>query len=194
MLEYPIRWLLNELFPEYAINFSWADLSRVTPRRTNLADRIRIGLELFPCDLLFVHRDAEGDSYDKRVAEIQAALQHVGKQDHPHIPVIPTRMTEAWFLHDEQAIRLAAGNPNGSMQLHLPDARRVHTINDPKQLLERLLIQATGLNKRRLKHFKPRREMHRLAELVEDYNALRQQESFQRLEASLEGMRLTIFI
>lgn len=38
-----------------------------------------------------------------------------------HIPVIPVRMTEAWLLGHELSIRSAAGNPNGSENLELPD-------------------------------------------------------------------------
>jgi hypothetical protein len=40
-----------------------------------------------------------------------------------HIPVVPVRMTEAWLLADEFAIRSAPGNPNGTQSLDLPDLR-----------------------------------------------------------------------
>ena len=193
MLAYPLRWLLNELFPDYGINFAWADLSRLISGKVKLSDRISLGLEYYPCELLFIHRDAEGQPFEQRIKEIETALEVSGKRARQNIPVVPTRMTEAWFLHDEQAIRLAAGNPNGTMPLSLPNVKNVHQISDPKELLEKLLREATGLNKRRLKRFKPRREMHRLGELIKDYSLLREQQSFRHLESSLETLRATVF-
>ena len=39
-----------------------------------LHERITESIRLFPCDLLLVHRDAEGESLEKRRAEIQHAV------------------------------------------------------------------------------------------------------------------------
>jgi hypothetical protein len=47
--------------------------------------------------------------------------------------VIPIRMTEAWLLLDEEAIRDSAGRPSSSVSLGLPLPQRVETIPDPKQ-------------------------------------------------------------
>jgi hypothetical protein len=133
-------------------------------------------------------------SYDQRLDEITEAVEEAQIIDIPYVPVIPIRMSEAWFLHDASAIRLAAGNPNGSMSLSIPSVNQVQKLADPKKTLEDLLVTATGNNKRRRKKFKPRKEIHRVAELIEDFSALRADSSFLKLEASLEALRFTVFI
>jgi hypothetical protein len=55
-------------------------------------------------------------------------------------------MTEAWLLIDERPIRLAAGNPNGTQNLDLPDIRTLEDIPNPKHVLRGALLAATGLN------------------------------------------------
>jgi len=93
----------------------WADIGR-TPGGTE--DRLKTALDLYPCDVLFVHRDAESQPSDLRRAQIADALRWTLVR---HIPVVPVRMMEAWLLIDESAIRSAAGNPNGTENLSLPD-------------------------------------------------------------------------
>ena len=95
----------------------WADFSHM-PRQNDNAARWRIAFEFYPCDVLFVHRDAEAQLPAFRREEVTRALAHT---EIPHVPVIPVRMTEAWLLADENAIRRAAGNPNGDEELNLPD-------------------------------------------------------------------------
>lgn len=76
-------------------------------------DRLTRMLAIDPeFDVLVVHRDAEAQTVDHRLAEIQAALEDVALQWYL-IPVIPVRMTEAWLLLDESAIRVVAGRPTG---------------------------------------------------------------------------------
>ena len=111
-------------------------------------------MDLYPCDLLFVHRDAEGVPHRSRVEEIEIAMQevravHEGAGLPPHVVVVPVRMTEAWLLFDEAAIRRAAGNPNGRVSLQLPPGDP-EEIADPKQLLHDLLRTASELGGRRL--------------------------------------------
>ena len=81
----------------------------------HLADRILYALEYFPCNLLLIHRDAEGRSRDERLQEITNSLQVVFPitQEIPSVCVVPVRMTEAWLLFSEDAIRYAAGNLSG---------------------------------------------------------------------------------
>ena len=90
----------------------WADFSRI-PRQRNTEERLKTAIELYPCQVLFVHRDAEAQPPALRREEIATALHGVSIG---HIPVVPVRMTEAWLLADESAIRSAAGNPNGEPQ------------------------------------------------------------------------------
>ena len=128
-----------------AVVAQWADFSRI-PRQPNTEERLRAALLLYPCDLLFVHRDAEAQPSNSRREEIAHALRFT---DVAHIPVVPVRMTEAWLLADETAIRSAAGNPNGMENLNLPELRRLEDLNDPKKVLHDALIVASGLNARR---------------------------------------------
>lgn len=72
-------------------------------------------LALYPCDLIFIHRDAERQPPDLRRSEIVRALQEVENSDAqrpPAICVIPVRMQKAWLLFDELAIRKAAVEAN----------------------------------------------------------------------------------
>jgi len=55
------------------------------------------------------------------------------------VPAVPVRMTEAWLLFDEAAIRRAAGCPNGSMPLELPSLKTSEDIPDPKTILHEAL-------------------------------------------------------
>lgn len=148
-----------------------------------------------PTDVLFVHRDAENVSPDRRRAEIESAVRSIpGLAPQVVVPVIPVRMSEAWILHDEAAIRYAANNPNGQMPLSLPPTRKLPDVADPKETLKQLLRTASGRNRRRMRSFNESAAVHRVAELIEDYSALRQLEAFSQLEEDLEALRLTIFL
>ncbi|MEM9835286.1 MAG: hypothetical protein AAF828_02210 [Bacteroidota bacterium] len=186
---------MHSVFPDVAVNIDFADLRRQADSRASLSDKIQFALEFYPCEVLFIHRDTESRSIDDRQEEIAKALKLVEHEIPQHIvSVIPMRMTEAWFLHDEDSIRLAAGNPNGKNKLNLPPVENVHRITNPKKLLEESLIKASGLNKRRLKSFKPRKQMHRLAEVIEDFSVLRSQQSFRLVENQLKTLRANIII
>ena len=53
-----LDWLLRQHMPSIAIQGSWADLRRLPRPPRSLVNRIQTSVDLFPCDLLFVHRDA----------------------------------------------------------------------------------------------------------------------------------------
>lgn len=187
MLLQPLMWLLQQHLPDWQIEINYADLSRI-PAKAKLATRLRGAVDLFPCDVLFIHRDAEKMTYAERIQEISAAYAASGLAV-PYIEVVPVRMTEAWMMHDEEAIRVAADNPNGKVVLHLPNHTQLHKLTNPKADLEKILTDASELNKRRLKKFKPRQRMHRLSELIEDFSPLRAQDSFWRLEQKILELR-----
>lgn len=174
-----LTWLLSEYLPETAIQAQWADLRKLRGRPRHLPERMHLAVELFPCELLFVHRDAERDPPEARLLEIHQAFE-AARLSVPHLCVIPVRMMEAWFLFDAAAIRRAAGNPNGDIPLDLPDARRVEYLPDPKEVLHRLLREASGLTGRRLKNLNV--SVRRIAGLIEDFSPLRHLPAFQRLE------------
>jgi hypothetical protein len=163
----------------------WADLSRVC-RQPNMAARLVAALDLYPCDLLFVHRDAEGQPPDWRREEISRAL--VSNTLISHVPVVPARMTEAWLLIDEQSIRLAAGNPNGAEDLDLPEIQTLEEIHNPKDLLRTALLKASGLNVRRRSQFRIQERVHRVAEYIDDFSPLKALPAFQMLQSDISAV------
>ncbi|MEO1077329.1 MAG: hypothetical protein AAFX41_15395, partial [Bacteroidota bacterium] len=82
-------------------------------------------MEFYPCDVLFVHRDAENASHTAdRFGEIDAGVR-AADLDLPCIPIVPVRMSEAWLLFDEMALREAAGRPRGRMPITMPPLSKV---------------------------------------------------------------------
>lgn len=177
-----ISWSLTESDPSSSVVLQWADLGRVRNPPRKLAARIVAACDLYPCELLFIHRDAEKESSEERVREIRAAFSDA-KVAAPHVCVVPVRMMEAWLLFNEAAIRRAAGNPYGQVPLALPASRTIETLVDPKETLAALLQAACELKGRRLKDFRvlPRR----VAELIEDFSPLRELPAFRQFEQEL---------
>jgi hypothetical protein len=130
ILIHPLAWMLQQHFG-FAVNGAWADLRRLPSPPKDLQGRIAAALDLYPCDVLFVHRDAEGESLDRRVAEIEDAV--TGLAD-PLVPVVPVRMQEAWLLIDEPALRRAAGKPQRRCEPRDAAHSRIgRTGNSPKR-------------------------------------------------------------
>jgi hypothetical protein len=152
-----------------------------------LSKRIEFAINNFPCDILFIHRDAETMSYNNRYDEIKTAHQQSGTKI-TYVCVIPIRMQEAWFLFNEKAIRQASGNPNGQIPLKLPNINRVESIVNPKEDLHSLLKLASELNANRLRKINVHSQVHRLATLIDDYSPLRELTAFQKLEQDIEGV------
>jgi hypothetical protein len=152
-----------------------------------LTERIRKAVQSFPCDVLFVHRDAEREAPARRYEEIEEAVSEVGVE--PAVCIVPVRMTEAWLLIEEPAIRRAAGNPNGSGALKLPSLQRLESIPDPKETLHEALLAASESNGRRLKQFRRDLPMlkHRVSELIEDFSPLRRLSAFQQFERDVRA-------
>lgn len=184
-----LTWLLRQSCGEIPILPRFADLRDLPQPPRILPERIQQSVELYPCDLLFVHRDAERDSVSKRAEEIRQAVEESGPQSLPPvICVIPMRMLEAWLLIDEVALRLASGNPSGSLPLNLPNVNALETLQDPKETLYTLLRDASGLQGRRLRHFDKTlaRRLQQVADEIEDFGPLRQLAAFRRLEREIE--------
>jgi hypothetical protein len=182
-----LDWVLRENGVGCAIQRQWADLRRLRRPPTGLAARLKMAIVLFPCDLLFVHRDAEGEPYRSREEEIRrAAIQASEDGSLPAlVPVIPVRMREAWLLFDERAIRRAAGNPSGEGALNLPDLGRCEDLPDPKDVLRDILREASGLSTRRRARLPIGLMMHRIAEYAQDFAPLRALAAFTALEREL---------
>jgi hypothetical protein len=179
-----LSWLLTGRLTGCAIQEQWADLRRLPTPPRGLANRITSALELYPCELLFVHRDAETASADRRISEIRRAISEVASPVE-HVCVVPVRMTEAWLLFDEAALRRAAENPNGRIPLQLPPFQVIEQIPNPKQLLRELLRRASELSGRRLRKLSDV-SARRVAALINDFSPLRNLPAFRRLEADVD--------
>ena len=180
-----LNWLLMDLGLESVIKDTYADLSLDPYPPKSLVDKINRALELYPCNLLFVHRDAEKEPRSIRKEEIEQAVAQAGVKDIPVVCVIPVRMLEAWLLFDEDAIRQAAGNPKGKCKLNLPALNKVESLPDPKNRLLELLEKASELRGRQLKKFNSRGKIHRLANVIDDFSSLYQLSAFQELKQEL---------
>ncbi len=185
LLDHPIRWALSKLGVSVELG-QWADLRLATPRPQSLAERARAALEMYPSELLFVHRDAENASLRDRIEEVRDAVRSITEQ---HVAIVPVRMTEAWLLHDEEAIRRASGNPNGAVALSLPSPSKVESNVDPKSTLERALLTASELTGRRLQKRKAEfpQMRARTAELITDFAPLEVTPAFTAFFSALKS-------
>lgn len=151
----------------------------------SLLEKLPTAVKRFPCEVIFVHRDAEGQTAAQRETEIRRAVAASGLEV-PHICVLPVRMTEAWLLVDESAIRSAVGNPSGKEPLGLPALNKVESV-DAKTALFAALTAASGLGANRLRRFYPEQYRHRVAELTSSLAPVRQLPAFRELETSVSG-------
>lgn len=181
-----LNWILRQQGIHCAIQPDWADLPRLPRPPKSLPDRILRTLELYPCDLLFIHRDAENQPRQIRVDEIKRAMKEVARGEScPAVCVVPVRMQEAWLLFDEAALRKAAGNQSGRQPLDFPPTSRLEQVPDPKGLLYELLREASGLAGRRRQRFPARLHARRVAEFITDFTPLRVLPAFRALESDL---------
>ena len=182
-----LQWLVRRnIGLETTIQSEWADLRSIHPRPANLSERIQRAVELYPCDLLFVHRDAERQDPQLRYDEIEAAISSIPSGPESAIGVVPIRMQEAWLLFDESAIRKAAGNPNGSQELELPSLSRLESLPAPKSFLLQCLRTASGLAGRRLKQFRGRQAARLVAEYIDDFSPLLELDAFRKLDSDIK--------
>lgn len=185
-----LDWLLGEhLHDTITAQGQWADLRSFHPRPAGLAGRIAVAVDLYPCHLLFVHRDAEGEERSVRCEEIREALRSAGIQPPPAICVVPVRMTEAWLLFSQEAVRRAAGNPNGRRPIPIPHPD-AESLPDPKSFLREALRSASELPGRRLKRFDQRiaQSVRRVADYIDDFTPLRRLAAFRALEEDLKDL------
>jgi hypothetical protein len=174
-----IEWLLAQ-WSTVAFESVWADLRNLPRPPSKLAGRVTAALDLYPCDLLVIHRDAEREAIEKRVEEIDEATRALGVAV---VRLVPVRMQEAWFLFDESAIRSAAGCPSGRAPLELPPLKTVEALPDPKKALFQALTVASNLSGRRRKQFRP--DVRRVAALISDFSPLRRLPAFNAFERDL---------
>jgi len=184
-LERIINWTLGNASSPHGtllISPQFADYRDDPEPPRELVDKLHRASQDFPCDILFAHRDAEREDPEHRRSEILNAAKQVGIES--IVCIIPVRMTEAWLLFNELAIRQAAGNPNGKTRLKLPALTRMEAIPDPKAVLYSALETASEATGRRLKQFQRDLPMLklRIAEYIEDFSELRHLSAFNDFE------------
>ncbi|OGU00437.1 MAG: hypothetical protein A2079_04880 [Geobacteraceae bacterium GWC2_48_7] len=180
-----LDWLLYQHSPEHAVESAWADLGRLPRPPKSLPDKIKATLDIYsPCDILFIHRDAEKEAYAARLNEITTVIEQL--ETPPVICVIPVRMQEAWLLFDEAAIRRAAGNPNGRNPLIITSMKSIETLPDPKELLFTLIRESSGLRGARLKKLNLHQRAFIVSQAIADFSPLRSLNAFCALEEQVK--------
>lgn len=177
-----VEWLLSEKLSDYPFAVRIAE--GLPMWREGLTARIRFANAMYPDDILVIHRDSEAEHWVNRINQIEQAATDAGVPQ--WIPVVPVRMSEAWFLYDERAIRCAAGNSTSRVKLHLPTKIRWSTEADPKNVLFTAIRDASGQTGRKLQKLSVYGARARVAELIDDFSYLRGVESFDAFETSLD--------
>lgn len=185
-----IEWTIHQIVPSLLIQGVRADLTRLKEQPKDLTHRIDKALELYPCNVLFIHRDSEGEPHSSRQAEIETATSKISSYQ-SIVEVIPVRMMEAWLLIDEQAIKTAAGNPNGRYNVTLPKNTMLEKISDPKLVLKNHLKQASGLKGRQLDKFNVGKAVHLVADNIDDFSALKNLPSYRAFVEKLTTVLTT---
>jgi hypothetical protein len=186
-----INWTLRQNGFGGPIVEQWADFRRIRQRPRSLRDKALQAMELYPCDVMFIHRDAERSSIEARTSEIDEEVRDI--EGLPAvIRVVPVRMVEAWLLHDERAIRAAAGNPSGTSALELPRVQDAEAEPDPKTILRAAVLDASELNRRRRYALNTAEMIYRLAELIEDYSPLYALDAFVLFSRQVQDMLLQL--
>lgn len=186
-----INWTLREnTFEDTLVQQEWANTYYSGKKLNSLIEKINYAIENYPCDILFVHRDTESSlehDFKNRQQEVATAWTNSVKYNlnNKMIPVIPIRMTEAWLLINESAIRMASGNPNGKIELSMPEIRNVESLPNPKKDLMQFIRIASDLRKRNLRKLNLRQAIYRVAENISDYSSLRRLNAFQVFEKNL---------
>ena len=179
-----LRWTLGRYHPGVESEIYFDDF-RLMGRQRDLRQRLRGSLARYPCDVLVVHRDSDGEDAEARAAEIRGAVADL-EGVHRTALLVPVRMTEAWLLTDEVAIRVAAGVPLGRMDLGLPTLAELERLADPKQRLHQTLRAASGYAGRRMRQFSPERAVHRVAGLTRTFEPVAALSGFVRFRESLD--------
>lgn len=170
--------IVEKLFDKHCHSGLDFDLATNLPNNAKtLPQRIQATLLLYPCDLLIIHRDAEGQSNNRRT-EIANAVAGLNQT---YVIAMPIKMTEAWLLCDQQAIRHAAGNVHGNASLGIPPISKIETC-DAKIILFAALRAAADLGTHRLQKFNPEQRRHLVAEQLFDFTSLRRLSSFADFE------------
>ncbi|MEH1011649.1 hypothetical protein V6U90_00755 [Micromonospora sp. CPCC 206060] len=187
----PVADLVESLFVNLGVtvHLSRPDFALLGKVPKDVRSRVAAGLKLIggPVDLIVVHRDADNAGHHARQQEIRTAVTAVDGSA-ALVPVVPVRMTEAWLLLDETAIRQVAGNPRGRTRLTLPKIHEVEAVADPKDLLRDCLLKAADVSGRRREAAVKRFNQHRrqLLERLDPTGNVTRLDSWSRLVSDVE--------
>ncbi|MEZ5085919.1 MAG: hypothetical protein R2722_06620 [Tessaracoccus sp.] len=161
----PLGDIVGQLLARHNIDVhvSKPDFGRLSSKvQRDVSSKIAASLKLTtkPVDLFILHRDSDNARASDRKDEILRAVE-LESPNSLHIAVVPIRMTEAWLVLDEKAIRTTAGNPRGRTPLNLPKAAEVERRSDPKRILADALITAADETGRRKRRIEQRFDDHR---------------------------------
>jgi hypothetical protein len=183
-----LKWSLLQNGVRSQVSGDWVDSGRFYNQPRSFSGKIGSAVRLYPCNLLFVHRDSETAQPAERKDEIRRALDNAGDGIPPSVCVVPVRMMEAWFLFSEEAIREASGNTAGRERIDLPRIREIESLPNPKAVLHELLRAASGLSGRRLRGFRVAAAIHRMAEIIDDFSPLQELPAFQELHGDVRSI------
>ena len=145
---------------------------------------IRQSLELYKPSLLFVHRDADTNQWRHRVQEIEQAYKEViAEANTPVVCVVPVQEMEAWLMTDAEAIRKVCNKSNTQQKVTLPKLRALEKMAQPKEKLNQLLAEVSGINRSELN--KAGIFAADIAEYMEDFAPLRKLPAFAAMEKEL---------
>lgn len=176
------QWVTDTEFPN--LTFRMIAAREVIPAHGALSDRLQRAFEAYAPDIIICHRDAEAMSLEDRSAQIDAA-RLTANLAVPVVAAVPVRMIENWLLMDEKAIRCAADNRNGTIQLNLPRHSVIESLTDAKDTLFVALRTASNLPTQRLRGFNHHRARSRVTEFIDDFSPLRNLPSFRAFETQL---------
>ena len=196
-LTFHLTWLLRHNFPATDV----ASTIFVSPDevagipRTNISERMRQALFNHPCDILFVHRDADAENDLPRAQEIRDAAAELAEEFQNIVSVIPVQALEAWLLFDSAAIYRAVGR-TPRQSLTLPLLREIEGLHNPKQEFHNQLRNAAQFSGCKASQFKPHQTQYYLAvarSIAESPTAFaplldsrNQVASFQRLNRAIQ--------
>jgi hypothetical protein len=156
----------------------------------SLKNRIIKALDLYPdIELIFIHRDAERQTIEMRVGEINENIDKASmvlKEEFSFVKIIPIRMTETWLLIEENAIKRASGNPNSKINLKLPSINKLEQIPNPKALLIDLIKQSSSLSGRRLASLNIHHCISLIPQFIDDFSPLLKLSSIKVLKEQIE--------
>lgn len=182
-----LDWVIAQHCAAPCDSVQFVDFSRFG-KPPKLQDRVRTGLDNYPCELIFIHRDADSDD-PAQIASRYQEIAGANISELPHVAVVPIHMQEAWFFLDETVLRRAVGRPSGREPLEMPKLSEVERRADPKSDLHGILRKARAATGRDARKFSPADAIRRMSYLIQDWSPLRQLSAFRRLE---EDTRLAL--